>query len=569
MLTNELVFVLLFLAVTIALAVPLGAYMARVYAGERTVLSPVLRPLETLLYRLFGVDEAKEMNWKTYALATVLFTLLGGVFIFLIEVLQGWLPWNPQNLPGVRWDTALNTAISFMTNTNWQSYSGEQAMSSFTQMAGLTVHNFLSAAIGMAALVGMIRGFARKTTDLLGNFWVDMTRSTLYILLPLSIFFSLVFLWQGIPQTLGPSISAAGLEHGSGQTIAIGPVASQISIRQLGSNGGGFFNANSAHPYENPTNLTNFLETLAILLIPMALVFMFGRMIGNKKQGRAIFLAMLILYLLGLGTILWAELQPVHQLQAMGVQGGINMEGKEERFGIVKSALWEESTTVTSNGSVNAMHDSAAPLAGLVQLTNMGLGEIIFGGVGVGLIGMFFHVLLTMFVVGLMIGRIPEFLGKKLGTSEMIMSVLGLVGPSVAMLTLAAVAIALPIGLAGLNNPSAHGLSEVLYAYTSTVQNNGSAFAGLSANTPFYNLTLSITMLIGRFIVIVPALAIAGSLARKKTVPETSATFPTTNCLFIAVLIGVILIMGGLTFFPAYTLGPILDHLFLLSGKPF
>jgi len=568
MLTNEFLFLGLFLAVTIGLAIPLGSYMAKVYEGQRTVLSGLLLPIERLLYGLCGVDEREEMNWKSYALAAVFFTVLGGVLLFIIEMMQGWLPLNPQNIPGMRWDTALNTAISFMTNTNWQSYVGEQAMSYFTQMVGLAVHNFLSAAIGMACLVAMIRGFSRKTTDLLGNFWVDMTRSVLYILMPLSVIFSLIFLTQGMPQTFRKSVVATTLE-GQTQTIAMGPVASQISIKQLGSNGGGFFNANSAHPFENPTSLTNFLETLAILLIPMALVFMFGAMIGNKKQGRAIFIAMLLLYLLGLGVILWAELQPDAHLQGMGVTNGMNMEGKEERFGIVKSALWEESTTVTSNGSVNAMHDSSAPLAGLVQMTNMGLGEIIFGGVGVGLIGMFFHVLLTMFVVGLMIGRIPEFLGKKLGVFEMVMSVLGLVGPSVAMLTLGAIAIAVPAGLAGLNNPSAHGLSEILYAYTSAVQNNGSAFAGLGANTVFFNLTLAVNMLIGRFIVIIPALAIAGSVAQKKVVPSTSATFPTTNWLFVIVLMSVILIMGGLTFFPVYTLGPILDHFFLLAGKAF
>ena len=565
---NDVVFIVLFLVVVTALAIPLGSYMAAVYEGGRTFLSRAIEPLERWLYRLFGVDPATEMNWKTYALATVLFTVLGGALLFVIEVAQGWLPLNPQHLPGVRWDTAINTAISFMTNTNWQSYGGESTMSYFTQMVGLTVHNFLSAAIGMAALVAMVRGFARKTTSLLGNFWVDMTRSVLYILLPLSIVFSVIFISQGMPQTFAPTRAVTTLE-GAVQNIAYGPVASQISIKQLGSNGGGFFNANSAHPFENPTNLTNFLETVAILLIPMGLVFMFGKMIGNTKQSRAIFIAMLILYVLGLGVIVWAELQPVHQLQTMGIAGGVNLEGKEMRFGIVKSALWEESTTVTSNGSVNAMHDSSAPLAGLVQLINMGLGEIIFGGVGVGLIGMFFHILLTMFVVGLMIGRLPEFLGKKLGTFEMVMSVLGLVGPSVAMLALAAVAIALPIGLAGLNNPSAHGLSEILYAYTSTVQNNGSAFAGLGVNVPFYNLTLSITMLVGRFIVIIPGLAIAGAVAAKKTVPVSSATFPTTNWLFVAILISVILIMGGLTFFPVYTLGPILDHLFLTAGKAF
>lgn len=568
MLTNEFVFIALFCVLVTVLALPLSAYMARVYEGETTILSWLFLPLERFFYRLSGIDEKKEMTWKTYAVALVIFNVIGLVVLFKIQILQGWLPLNPQNLPGVRWDTALNTAISFMTNTNWQSYSGEATMSYFTQMVGLTVQNFVSAAVGMAVAVAMIRGFARKTTDKIGNFWVDMTRSVLYILLPLSIIFAGMFVSQGIVQTFKPSVDVTTIE-GTEQKIAIGPVASQIAIKQLGTNGGGYFNANSAHPLENPNPVTNLLELIAILVISVGFVFMFGRMVGNHKQGQALFAAAGILFLLGLGVMLWSELTPNAHLTDMGVVNGLSMEGKEMRFGIVKSVLWGEATTVTSNGSVNSMHDSMTPIAGMVELFNMGIGEVIFGGVGVGLIGMLFYVLLTMFVAGLMIGRIPEFLGKKLGTFEMVMSVLALIGPSIVLLILAAIAIALPIGQVGLNNASSHGLSEVLYAFHSALGNNGSAFAGLTANTPFYNLMLGFGMLVGRFLTIIPALAIAGALAQKKIVPETSATFPTTNWIFVGVLVAVIIVMGGLTFFPAYMLGPILDHLFLTAGKAF
>ncbi len=548
-------------------ALLLGSYMARVFRGERTFLSAGLRPLEQLVYRLCRIDENREMSGRSYALCVVVSTLAGGLVLFVIQLLQGLLPLNPQGLRGVRWDTALNTAISFATNTNWQAYAGETTMSQLTQMLGLAVQNFLSAAVGIAVAVAMIRGFARKEAQTVGNFWVDLVRSVVYVLLPLALVLAVVLVSQGVVQTLHAPIEAQTLE-GARQVIPVGPVASQEAIKELGTNGGGYYNANSAHPFENPNGLTNLFENFALLLIPTSLVFAFGTMVGNRKQGRALLAAMLVLFALGLGLSFWAELSGSPLLVEAGVAAGQNLEGKEMRVGVPASALWAESTTATSTGAVNSAHDSALPLAGLAQLFNMGIGEVAFGGVGVGLIGMLFYVVLAMFVAGLMIGRTPEFLGKKLGAFEMIMAVIGILLPPVILLAGAAIALTLPAGLAGLGNPSAHGLSEILYAYTSAVANNGSAMAGLAVNTPFYNLTLGLVMLIGRFATLLPGLAIGAAVARKRTVPSSIATFPTTGPLFVVVLVGVILLVGALTYFPAFSLGPILEHLFLGAGRP-
>jgi K+-transporting ATPase ATPase A chain len=551
-----------FFASLIAGAVLLGRYMAMVFEGRRTFMTPVVRPLEQLIYRLCGIREQQETSWLDYGKSTVAFTLVGLIALFGLQLVQKLLPLNPQHFGPVRWDTALNTAISFVTNTNWQSCGGEYTMSYLSQMFGLAVQNFVSAGIGIAAGIALIRSFIRKEAETVGNFWVDMVRSIVYVLLPLSILLAVALASQGVVQTLRPSVTVQTLEGGQ-QTIAVGPAASQIAIKQLGSNGGGYFNVNSAHPLENPSWLTNFLEALAILLIPVALVFAFGRMIRNSRQGWALFCAMGVLLLLGLGLVLWAELSGSPVLRSLGVSGGHNLLGKETRFDVISSALWGEATTATSNGSVNAMHDSMMPLSGLVCMFNMGVGEVIFGGAGVGLIGMLFYVILTMFIAGLMIGRIPEFLGKKLGPYEMVMAVIGVLLPPVVLLAGSAIAVLLPTGRASLANPGAHGLSEILYAYMSAAGNNGSAFAGLNANTPFYNLTLGLTMLVGRFATILPGLAIAGSLARKKIVPRSIATFPTTGPLFIGMLVAVVIIVGALTYFPIFSLGPILEHLML------
>jgi K+-transporting ATPase ATPase A chain len=548
-------------------AVLLGAYMARVFRGERTFLSPCLRPLERLLYRVCRIDEAREMSGRSYAICVVATTLGGCLVLFLIQLIQGILPLNPQGLHGVRWDTAFNTAISFGTNTNWQAYVGETTMSQLTQMLGLAVQNFLSAAIGIAAALAMIRGFARKEAQTIGNFWVDLVRAVVHVLLPLALVLAMVLVSQGVVQSLRAPVAAQTLE-GDTQVIPVGPVASQEAIKELGTNGGGYYNANSAHPFENPSGLTNLLENFALLLIPTALVFSFGIMVGNRRQGRALLAAMLVLFALGLGASFWAELSRNPRLVDAGVSAGVNLEGKEVRFGAPASVLFAESTTATSTGAVNSAHDSDMPLTGLALLFNMGVGEVIFGGVGVGLIGMLFYVVLAMFIAGLMIGRTPEFLGKKLGASEMIMAVVGILVPSITLLAGAAIALVLPAGLAGLGNPSAHGLSEILYAYTSAAGNHGSAMAGLSVNTPFYNLTLGLAMLVGRFATLLPGLAIGAAVARKRTVPSTIATFPTTGPLFIVVLVGVIILVGALTYFPAFSLGPILEHLILGAGRP-
>jgi K+-transporting ATPase ATPase A chain len=564
----DIFYIVIFLAVLLLLAVPLGGYMASVFTGRPTFMSFLLRPIESGIYRLCGVNESQEMSWKEYSFAFILFNIIGLFALLALQLMQGWLPLNPMGFGPVRWDTALNTAISFVTNTNWQAYGGETTMSYLTQMMGMTVQNFVSAAVGMAVALPLVRAFTYKLKDTIGNFWVDMTRSVLYVLLPLSIILVMLLVGQGVVQTYSPSIkvqTVEGVEH----TIAVGPVASQVAIKQLGSNGGGYFNANSGHPFENPTPFSNFLEMLAILLIPVALPLTFGRMVNNRRQGWAIFAAMMILFTIGIGISFWAEWQGNPFLAKLGVTGGTNMEGKEVRFGIGPSALWGQATTVTSNGSVNSMHDSMMPLTGLVYMFNMAIGEVIFGGVGVGLIGMLMYAILAMFLAGLMIGRTPEFLGKKLEAREMIMAVIVVIAPAIASLIFAGIAVATPTGLGSLNNDGPHGLSEILYAFFSAAGNNGSAFAGLNVNTVFYNLTLGFVMLVGRFLTILPALAIAGSLAAKKIVPLSSATFPTASPLFTALLVGVVLIVGALTFFPSLVLGPFIEHLLMLSGRTF
>lgn len=564
----EFAYIALLLVVLVVLAAPTGRYLAKVFSGERTPGTPLLRPVEQWLYRLCGIDESSEMSWKTYASALLIFNALGLIAVFLLQELQVLLPFNPQGLGPVRWDTALNTAVSFTTNTNWQSYSGEQTMSYLTQMLGLTVQNFLSAAVGIAAAMAVIRGFIRKNTATIGNFWVDLTRSVLYLLLPLAIIWALIFASQGVVQTLGPYVNAQTLD-GAMQTIAVGPTASQDAIKFLGTNGGGFFNVNSAHPFENPTPLTDFLQVLGMLLIAASLPFAFGEMVNNRKQGWAIFAAMLVLYLMGLGVALWAETGGNPLLEKLGVANGANMEGKEVRFGIVPSVLFAQSTTVTSDGGVDSMHDSMMPLTGLVLLFNMDIGEVIFGGVGVGLIGILFYAIMTMFLAGLMIGRTPEIFGKKLEPFEMIMAVIGLLAPAVMVLIMAGIAIILPVGLFSLNNAGPHGLTEILYAFSSACGNNGSAFAGINTNTVFYNLTMALGMIIGRFATILPALAIAGSLAQKRIVPTSIATLPVASPLFVLMLVGTVLIVGALTFFPVFVLGPILEHLLLQAGRTF
>jgi K+-transporting ATPase ATPase A chain len=568
MIVNDLFLTLVFLGVLTLFAAPLGEFMARVFSGKHTFLIWVVGPAERVFYRVFGVDEKEEMSWKTYAFSLVIFNTIGVGVLLILQLMQGLLPLNPQNFDGVRWDTALNTAISFATNTNWQAYGGELTMSYLTQMAGLTVQNFLSAGVGLASVVAFMRGFIRKSADTIGNFWVDLTRSILFILLPLAIIWAFVLVSQGVVQTLSPSITVETLE-GQRQTIALGPAASQVAIKQIGTNGGGFFSANSAHPLESPTPLTDLMEVFGLMIIPAALPFAFGAMLRKRKQGWAIYTSMMILFLIGLAVILWAEFQGNPILEKIGILNGVNMEGKEVRFGVIHSILFAQSTTAVASGAVNSMHDSLMPLSGLVLIFNMAIGEVIFGGIGVGLIGMIIYAILTMFLAGLMIGRTPEFIGKKLEPYEMIMSVVAILCPAIAMLLMASIAISTRVGLSSLSNAGPHGLSEILYAYASTANNNGSAFAGLDANTLFYNLTTSLAMLVGRFSTILPALAIAGSLAKKQVIPVSVGTFPTTNMLFVMMLVGVVIIVGALTFFPALTLGPLLEHLLVQIGKTF
>ncbi len=565
---TDILYVAIFLIVVFLLAPFLGRYMAAVFEGRRTILSPVLRPIETSIYRICGIDEKAEMSWRQYSSAFLLFNAIGLTVLFVLQIVQSRLPLNPQGLGAVRWDTALNTAISFVTNTNWQAYGGESTMSYLTQMFGMTVQNFLSSAVGIAVMLPLVRGFIAALKNTVGNFWVDTTRSLLYVLLPLSIILAVLLVSQGVVQTFGPYAHAETLEGGR-QVIAVGPAASQIAIKQIGSNGGGFFNANSAHPFENPNTVTNFLEMLSILLIPAALPFTFGRMINNRRQGRAIFASMSILFLMGLALVLASEWQGNPALAKAGVTSGVNMEGKEVRFGAGQSVLWGQSTTATSNGSVNSMHDSAMPLTGLIYMFNMAVGEVIFGGVGVGMIGMLMYAILALFLAGLMIGRTPEFLGKKLESREMIMAVIVIVAPAVSSLLFAGIAVVIPAGFTSISNSGPHGLSQILYAFFSAAGNNGSAFAGLNANTPFYNLSTGFVMLAGRFATILPALAVAGSLAMKKRMPPGSATFPTASPLFSGMLAAVVMIVGALTFFPALVLGPVLEYLLLIAARTF
>lgn len=558
----------LFLVLLLAGSYPLGKYMAKVYTGQKTFLDRVLQPIAKVIYRLGGVDETQEMNWRQYAGAVVIFNLVGMLLVFLLQIFQDLLPWNPAGFPGVPVDLAFNTAVSFMTNTNWQSYSGEGTMSYFTQMTALTVQNFLSAATGMAVVVAFIRGLVQKQGKTIGNFGVDMVRSVLWVLLPLSIIVGVVFMQQGTIQNLSPYVTVDTVEGGQ-QTIAMGPVASQEAIKMLGTNGGGFFGANSAHPFENPTAVTNFLQALSIFLIPTGLVFMFGSLVSDRRQGYAMLTAMLLLFAIGLGVLYSSELVGNPNITALGVSGPSSMEGKEVRFGIGGTALFSSVTTAASCGAVDGMHDSYTPLGGLVPMLQIMLGEVVIGGVGSGLYGMMMFVILTVFIVGLMVGRTPEYLGKKIEAREMKMAMLAIIIPAVTVLIGSGISIISTAGLDSISNPGPHGLSQVLYAYASTAGNNGSAFAGLTTNTLFYNLMLAGAMLIGRFGVILPVLAIAGSLVEKKISPPGPGTFATTGGLFVVLLASIVLLVGALTFLPALALGPVLEHLMMLEGITF
>ncbi|HVO32652.1 MAG TPA: potassium-transporting ATPase subunit KdpA [Elusimicrobiota bacterium] len=578
---NNLIQCVVYLVTLLLLVKPLGRYMACVYQNEPIGANRILRPLERLIYRLSGVRPSEEMSWKTYAVALMIFNGLGILVVYAIQRLQSLLPLNPMAMAAVSPDSSFNTAVSFATNTNWQGYGGETTMSYLTQMLALTVQNFVSAATGMAVLVALIRGFARKNAETIGNFWVDLVRSTVYILLPLSIVFSLVLVWQGLPQTFKPSITVPLLQPTvdsnkkpvADQLIAIGPVASQLAIKQLGTNGGGYFNANSAHPYENPTPLSNFLEMEAILLIAAALCYTFGKMVGKVREGWALLAAMLIVFI----PVLWLcvaaeqggnpafEKLRINQA-ATPTQSGGNMEGKEVRFGIADSAIWATATTAASNGSVNSMHDSFTPLGGLAPMFLMKLGEVVFGGVGSGLYGLLIYVLIAVLIAGLMVGRTPEYLGKKIEAYEIKMASIAALVTGFFVLFGTAISVVVKPGLAGMANPGAHGFSEVLYAFASATGNNGSAFAGLGANTPYYNTMLGIVMFFSRFWIIIPVLAIAGSLARKKIVPAGAGTLRTDTPLFVFFLASVVIIVGALTFFPAMSLGPIVEHFMMVAG---
>ena len=567
--------IVLFCAVLTAGAMPLGAYMAHVYSGERTWLDPVLGPVERVFYKLCFIDPKQEQHWTQYAIAMLTFSLVGLLVMYAIMRFQMILPLNPAGEAAVAPDLAFNTAISFTTNTNWQAYGGESTMSYLTQMLGMNVKNFTSAATGMSVLVALVRAFARRQGRTIGNFYVDVVRSVLYILLPLSAVMALVLVWQGIPQNFDAYTQATTLE-GVKQIIAQGPVASQVAIKILGTNGGGFFNANSAHPLENPTALTDLLQVVGLLVISAGLVFSFGRMVGDNRQGRALFIAMGLMLIVGIGACTWAEAEGNPLLAKAGIDmsagdlaPGGNMEGKEVRFGIARSCIFAAATTGTSCGAVNSMHDSFTPLGGLVPMFNIMLSEVIFGGVGAGLHGMIVFVIVTVFIAGLMVGRTPEYLGKKMEAKEVKLAVLVILLFPLSILGFSAAAMVLPAGLAGMAAAGPHGLSEVLYAYTSATGNNGSAFGGLSANTPWYNTTLGVAMLIGRFLINIPTLAIAGSLVTKKIVPPSAGTFPTHGSLFIGLLISVIVVIGGLTFFPVLALGPIVEHLLLAVGTVF
>jgi potassium-transporting ATPase potassium-binding subunit len=569
---------------------PLGIFMARVFGREKTFLDPVLRPVERLIYRVCGVDENQEMRWTEYGAAMLLFSGASLILLYLMERMQRWLPLNPQHFANVPSDLAWNTAVSFTTNTNWQAYVPETTMSYLTQMAGLAYHNFASAAVGIALAIALIRGIARRESDTIGNFWVDLTRCFLWVLLPVCLLGSLVLISQGVVQNLKPYATVRLLEPQTVQTqgsegktvtqtitqqvIPLGPVASQEAIKMFGTNGGGFFYANSAHPFENPTPLSNFLEMFLIFAIPSALTYTLGRMTGSPRHGWAVWGAMTTLFLVGVTTVYWAEARGNTQLSGVNqaaseLQSGGNMEGKEVRFGIANSALFATATTDASCGAVNGMHDSFTPLGGMIPLVNIMLGEIIFGGVGSGLYGMLVFVILAVFIAGLMVGRTPEYLGKKIEAFDVKMAMLSVLVSSVTILVLAAIAVVAKFGTASISNSGPHGLSQILYAYTSATGNNGSAFGGLNANTLWYNTSTAIAMLLGRFFVVIPILAIAGNLAKKKTAPASLGTFPVTGPLFTVLLVSVVVVVGALTFFPALSLGPILEHLFMLSGKSF
>jgi K+-transporting ATPase ATPase A chain len=559
--------ILVFIAVIVALAKPMGMWLFTVYEGRRTILHPVLGPVERSFYKLAGIDPAAEQSWRRYAVHMLLFQLALLLFTYAVLRLQGFLPMNPRGLAGMSADGAMNTAISFTTNTNWQWYSGEAALSNLSQMLGLTIHNFLSAATGIAIAFALFRGFARREMATVGNFWADCTRVTLYVLLPICVVYALFLIASGVPQTFATSIDATTLE-GAKQTIMLGPVASQEAIKMLGTNGGGFFNANSAHPFENPTALVNLIQMLSIFVIGVGLTWCFGKAVGNTRQGWAILTAMMVLFLAGVSLVYWQEAAGNPALDQLGLAGG-NFEGKEVRFGIAASALFSVITTAASCGAVNAMHDSFTALGGMIPLFNIQLGEIVVGGVGAGIYGFLLFALLAVFIAGLMVGRTPEYVGKKIEAREVKLAVLAIAVLPLCILGFTALSAVLPAGLAGPLNKGPHGFTEILYAYSSATGNNGSAFGGLTAGTPFYNALLGIAMWIGRFFVIVPALAIAGSLAAKKYTPETAGSFPTTGPLWIGLLVGIILIVGGLTFLPGLALGPIADHLATASGQLF
>ncbi len=563
--------IILYCAIIVALTPLIGGYMTRVFNGERTFLSPVLRPLEAVLYGAGGVDEKREQHWLTYTVAMLLFHAGGFLIIYVILRLQDVLPFqaqfNPAGQSAVPADLSFNTAISFITNTNWQNYGGEGTMSYLSQMLALAHQNFLSAATGIVLAVALIRGFAHASGKTIGNFWVDITRCTLYILLPICVVYTLFLVWQGIPQTLGAYVDATTLE-GAKQTIAVGPVASQIAIKMLGTNGGGFFNANAAHPFENPTALSNFIQMISIFALGAALTNVFGRMVGNQRQGWAILAIMGVLFIAGVFFCYWAEAHGTAMLDSLSLTGG-NMEGKEVRFGIVGSALFAVVTTAASCGAVNAMHDSFTALGGMIPLINIQLGEIIIGGVGAGLYGMLIFVIISIFVAGLMVGRTPEYVGKKIEAKEVKMAMLAILVLPLMYLGWTAVAAVNPDALTQLGNAGPHGFSEMLYLYTSSTGNNGSAFAGITANTMFFNITGAVAMFVGRFLMIIPAMAIAGSLVEKKSIAASAGTFPTTGGLFVGLVVGVILVVGGLTFFPALALGPIVEHLATLANTVF
>ena len=559
--------ILIFCAIIIALTPPLGAYMTRVFNGERTLLSPLMRPVEVAIYRIAGVDERHEQHAVAYTVGMLLFHVGGFLILYVLMRVQAALPFNPAEQTAVAPDLSFNTAVSFITNTNWQNYGGESTMSYLVQMLGLTHQNFLSAATGIVLAMALIRGFARHSVRTVGNFWVDITRCTLYVLIPICVPYALFLIWQGMPQTLGPYVEATTLE-GAKQSIAVGPVASQIAIKMLGTNGGGFFNANAAHPFENPTALSNYVQMISIFAIGAALTNVFGRMVGNQRQGWAILAVMGVLFVAGVVVCYWAEAHGNDLLNALGLTGG-NMEGKEVRFGIIGSALFAVITTAASCGAVNAMHDSFTALGGMVPLINIQLGEVIVGGVGAGTYGMLLFVIISIFVAGLMVGRTPEYVGKKIEAKEVKMAMLAILVLPLMYLGWTAVAMLVPSAVAAMGNPGPHGFTEVLYAYVSQDGNNGSAFAGLSANTLFYNLSGAVAMFVGRFWMIIPTMAIAASLAAKKTVPASLGTFPTTGALFVGLVVGVIVIVGGLTFFPALALGPIVEQLAINAGTTF